>query len=350
MSGTDDVVKDLNYYIEHPDEMPTDPEAIAKIMAEAEGAVVETKTDPTDKKDDKGGEKKDEAAPASAAKPDDAKPKGVLTKDGEHFLPYAELERRVEEARRRGEEEARQAAETAAKEVVDKLQAELKARDEKVAQLESGKKGATVDPIQEIGEDLMSTIEQEYPTLSKPIKALFSAIKQRDEQIHELTASVQQTREAQTKSDAEVAADEVQALIDANSDLSSWQKDRPRLFDLAIDTEAKLMGDKKWVADHPELVKDDAKRYEHVVELVKRDVGLPAASPKNDKTDLDRKAEEAVAAAAAATPRSLSEIKGGSAPAQNLEENLEGVSTEQLAASLLSMSEEQRARWFARLG
>lgn len=355
MSGTNDVVKDLDYYIEHPDEMPTDPDQIARIMGAAEGksppAEDPTKTDPAKKTEtEEGKDKKGEAAPASADKPDEPKPKGIQTKDGEHVLPYAEMERRIEAARKQGAEESRQAAEAAAREVVDGLRAQLEERDRALKELEKGKAAATPDPVAEISDDLMNTIREEYPTLSKPIEALLAAIKQRDTRIDELTATVQETRESQHKTDAEIAADEVQGLIDQNADLRSWQSERPMLFDLAIQQEAKLMGDKKWVAEHPELVKDDAERHKHVVELVKQAVGLPAASPKNDNADLDRKAEEAVAGATPATPRSLSDIKGGTPPAQSIEENLEHVSAGELASKMLTWTPEQRERFFARLG
>lgn len=352
MSEKNDTVKNLDYYIEHPDEMPTDPDLIAKIMGEAKG-VEESKTEPSkeEKKEDKPAyDKKDATPPASEVKSDEAKVDGVITKDGKRYLPYQEMERRIEAARKQGEEASRAAAEAAAKETVEKLQADLKARDTKVAELEKGKKGAEVDALEGIPADLLETIRAEYPTQAKIIEPIIAAIKQRDSRISELTADLQSERENRKKTDAEIAADEVQALIDANTDLGSWQRERPVLFDLAIDTEAKLMGDKQWMDKNPELAKDDAKRYEHVVSLVKQAVGLPAASPKNDNADLDRKAEEVVGEAKPLTPRSLSDIKGGTPPATNVEENLEGASADDIAAHLLKMTPEARERWFARLG
>lgn len=354
MSDKNDGLKDLNYYIEHPDEMPTDPDTIAKIMdqdAAAGGGGGEPKADPNKDKDELKPDdpNKDKPAPASAAKPD-AEPKvdGVLAKDGKNFLPYAELERRVAAARQQGEEQARAAIEAAGKEAVEKLQAQLKAKDEQIAQLDKGKK-AEPDPIEGISEELLTTFREEYPTQAKIIEPILAAIKQRDTRISELTADLQSERQTRQKSEAEIAAEEVQALIGANADLDDWQKNRPMLFDLAVDQEAKLMSDKDWVAKNPELAKDDAKRYDHVVSLVKQAVGLPAASPKNEP-DLDRKAQEALDGAQPQTPRSLSDIKGGSPPATNVEDNLEAVGADQLAAKLLSMDPASRERWFARLG
>jgi len=349
MSGKDDdAVKNLDYYIEHPDEMPTDPEAIAKIMKESEAAEGEDQPVPTeDKKTDP---KPSEAAPASAAEHAEEKVDGILTKDGKHFLPYEEMQRRIDAARKQGEDQSRSAAEATAGEVVDKLKGQLNERETKIAQLEQGKQGEAVDPIEGIPAELLQTFREEYPTQAKIIDPLIAAIKHRDGRIGELEASLGDERKAREKTDAEIAADEVQVLINGNQDLASWQQERPMLFDLSIRQEERLMGDQKWRKEHPELVNDDAKRYEHVVTLVKQAVGLPAASPKNDNADLDRKAEDVVAGAQPLTPHTLSDIKGGKPPAQSLEDNLEGVSPEQLASHLLGMTEEQRDRWFARLG
>lgn len=360
--------KSLDYYIEHPEEFPTDAEAAAKLLKQldAEDLPVQLSTEPKPKEgekaaDDKAtqGAKPDEKKPdASAATPAkvDQKPDGVLTKDGQHVIPYAEMERRIAEAHSSKEAEAvaRRVVEEHAKE----LEKQLTAAQARAAELEKSgaKPPITTQAVSlELPAELMETLRTEYPTHARAIEGLQAAVKTVNESMDAKLAEIDRRIATHDKDRSAAVTDDVQSLIAGVADLADWQANKPVLFGIAQDTDDAILSDKKFLAEHlaktgVDLSKDDKARYEVVVARVKQEVGLPAASPKKDDTkEAQRKADEVVAAAKPEHPRSISDIQGGQPPAGNLEDNLDNVPATELGARLLSMSEEQRARFFARV-
>jgi hypothetical protein len=176
------------------------------------------------------------------------------------------------------------------------------------------------------------------------------------EQNKQLRTELASRIEVHDRDRTESVKSEVEALIDQNADLKEWRANKPLLWNAALDVEDSILSDKKFLTEHlaktgVDLAKDDKARYEEVVARTKRELGLPAtASPDGEqKKDLTREADEKVSAAAPATPRSLSDIRGGEPPAKTLEENLENVPAGELASRLMNMSEDQRQRWLERV-
>jgi hypothetical protein len=354
--------RDLQYYIDHPDEFPTEPEAAAKLMKELEveeiPGVLLSEEKPGEKKpgeeETKPADKKPDDAEATAP-PGDKKPDGVLAKDGKHVIPYAEMERRINEAHSSKESEA--AARKAAEDYAKELEAKLTAAQAETAKLKGGAKPADkpAETAFELPSELMETLRADFPTHAKAIEALQSGIKTVVESNKKLRDELDARIQVHDRDRNESVQSDVETLIDGNADLKAWRSKGGLLWDAALSTEDAILGDSKFLKDHlaktgVDLVKDDKARYEVVAARVKQELGLPAtASPKDETKDLTREADEKVSAAQPAPIRSLSDIRGGGSPAVNLEDNLENVTSQELAARLMNMTEDQRARWLERV-
>lgn len=373
MSDATTIKKDLNYYTEHPEEFPTDPEAAAKLLKELDvealdevGVQATTEAKPEQKPAEKPGEKKpgeetkveEKAAPASSAKPAAAaeqKPDGVLTKDGKHVIPYAEMERRLNEAHSSTEAEAaaRKEAEKVAKELEGKLTAALA----ETATLKAGAKPASAqEAVVEIPADVMETLRADFPTQAKAIDALQAGLKATLADNKKMREELDSRIQVHDRDRSESVKSEVESLIDQNADLKDWRANKPLVWNAALDVEDAILSDKKFLSEHlaqtgVDLATDDKARYEVVVARTKRELGLPAtASPDGEqKKDLTREADEKVRAAEPAAPRSLSDIRGGDAAGKTLEENLDNVPATELAGRLMAMSEDQRQKWLERV-
>lgn len=353
MSAT---AKNLQYYLDHPEEMPTDVKEIERLTREShEDAMTQGqkpldvevfagKPDTTDaaggvkaeeakdkveaKPAAKGEEKpvvKAEAAPVE--KPEEAKPEGVLAKDGKHVIPYSQLE------------SARQRAATA-----EELAREQAAR---IAALEAKSKPVEGAQTDMLTEEELAVLEADSPTLAKTLRGQQAMIRRLSETVQGLA----EQREAEVeKTEAEIAT-EIQSAIDANPTLAGWQTAEDQsMWDRAAKFDQVLRADPLYAN------KPFADRFAKVVEMTNAAVGAeespkeetPAVVPKPE--DVKAQAEAKLKAAAkAAKPTSLSQIPGGAPPAVDEKEKLEQMSPTAMGQLFLSMTPEQREAYLSNL-
>lgn len=331
-------IKSLDYYLANPSQMPTDPDVLEKIFAahdEAAAAAV-TASGGTEPKPDAG------TTTTTDGKAGQPEPKidGVLTKDGKSVIPYAEMERRINDARTSAEAEA--AARAAAEGYATTLKTQLEQAAAELASLKAGGSSVAQQVPTEISPEVMARLEEDFPTVAEAIKVTTAQLKLMQDQYADVATRVK-TAEQDV---AATEAAEAQALIDSIPDLKGWQKNAPYLFSRAVEVERELLG--KLKPDDP-LFLDDTKRYAEVVKTVKREVGLPAESPKDTTADLTRKADEIVAGADTATPRSISDLAGGAPPAGSETESIEKASGAELAFRFKKLGPEETAKLLARL-
>lgn len=326
-------MKTLEHYLAHPEDLPTDPAQLAQIEAMMADAGVADPAPPAPSEDPKVGD------PAPA---DDPKPV-LLAKDGKHTIPYSELESARDAAAKAAAEKVE--AERRAAEIAERANAQIRELQEQLEAAKDGRRTADVEQVALTDEEL-EAMKTEAPMFYRMFQSQRSIIESLEKQIKDVTTAVVSDR---TTRAADEAA-EVQDLIDQVPDLKNWQEKAPYLFDRAQKIEAALLNDKS----HPEYQTDDLARYKAVAAQVRQEIGLPAAdgsigSSTDKPGDLAAKADAAVGSLNAPVPRSLSDIKGGTAPAQTLHEELERLSGKELELRLLAMTPAQQEAWYARL-
>jgi hypothetical protein len=341
--------KDLKYYLAHPDEMPEDPKELERLANEQIAQALESgkeqvkvedfvemdeksESSPAPKKEVKEAPKEEAKVESKEAAPKEepekeAKPEGVLAKDGKNVIPYAVLE-----ASRRREREATELAVSQAAEI------------ERLKQAEAGKTVRAEQDAAALTEEELKTLEQDSPTLAKLLRAqqteisgLKTALKGVNERVE---VQVEQT-ESEIKS-------EIQTAIDANPKMAAWQVAQDQtLWNEAAKID-KLLRENPLYADVP-----FEKRFAKVVEMTEDAMGLrtqpaPAEAPKPDPAKV-KAAAAAKLAKTPTTPRSLSDIPGGAPPAQDEREAVEGMSIVSLGEKFMHMTPEQRDAYLASL-
>jgi len=342
--------KDLKYFLEHTDEMPTDPKVLEQLANDHMNAALEAgqeqinvdtivgKADEypgaaaanTEEKTSEQATAKAEAAAAPEPAAAEAKPDGILAKDGKNVIPYAQLE----SARQRAA-----AAEALARDQAAELAA-LKA--EKSAQ-------AQVNDADMLTDEELDALEADSPTLAKTLRAQQAAIQQLRDMVQ--TVTQRQAVEAATQ-EAEVKS-EVQTAIDSNPTLASWQTsedqtmwDRASAFD-------------KVLRAMPEYANTSfADRFEKVVEMTQSALGLEAEAPPAPARVHAAPTPEQIQAAAKAKltqaskgkrPVSLSDIPGGAPPAVDERQKVEEMSSVALGNQFLGMTKDQMETYLASL-
>jgi len=362
--------KNLQYYLDHTDEMPTDPAEIEKLanehLAQANEAGTEELTVdkfvPPDDKDDKTrapsdakveakDDKADEQATAdaeakavadalaadAAKKADEkaaedlakaeadktARPEGILAKDGKNVIPYSQLET----ARARTT-----AAEALAKEQaveIERLKAEKETPKEDVATLTK---------------EELDTLEADSPTLAKTLRAQQASIQKLTEQLQ----AVAERQEDQAVVQETEVKSEIQAAIDANPTLAGWQTAE----DQTLWNEASRFD--KVLRESPAYAnKSFADRFTKVVELTQSALGIE--TPKAE-VELPKLTPEQIKAAAQAklkgktsVPVSSSQIPGGAPPAVDERERVEQMSVQELGNKFMNMTPEQMEAYLTTL-
>ena len=338
------VLKDLNYYLKNPDEMPTDPKEIERIANEHMAAAMESGTEqinvdsivgelPKDEikaeSSDAKTEVKTEAAPAAEAKTEpevkveaEAKPDGILAKDGKNVIPYSQLE------------SARQRATQA--------EALVKEQADKIAALEA--KGAPVEDVALLTDVELETLEADSPALAKVLRA-------QQDTIRKLTETVQGVTERQAADVEQQATEiksEIQTAIDSNPTLAAWQTAEDQTMWAEASKFDRLLRESPKYADVP-----FADRFAKVVELTQAAQGMTVEIPAKEEVALTpeqiRAAAEAKLKKTVSIPRSLSDIPGGAPPAVDEKEKVEQMSSVALGQSFLGMTREQLDAYLATL-
>ncbi len=314
--------KDIEYYLENPDEMPTDADTLDRLMAARDakeaGANAE-QTGEIDKgaspsvekqitEDDKGKteqlEAKTDETKAGEAKVDETKVDGVLAKDGKHFLPYSVLEKT-----RHDNAELRARAETAQAEIV-RLKGSPDAKPDESLTL--------------LSDEDLDSIEEEMPILGKAIRAqqnvLQSMVERQEEDRRE---EENEQRQVQVTLEQQVEAGKA-----ANPDIIQWETENPVRFDKAVEIDEAIRKDAEWKG------KPFNERFKEVVLRTKRFFGDPITETKQGK-------QEELEDPAKLTPSGLGQIPGGTIPESSTGEAMHNATVTELEAAFENMSIEQ---------
>lgn len=350
-------LKDLKYYLANPDEMPTDVKELERLANEQIAVALESGTEEvsverfvgTDEKPaesspapaadtngkaepDKG--EAEEAPKVDAAVETEAKPDGVLAKDGKNVIPYAVLE-----SARRTAQDATELARDQQQQIAD-----LKAT------IAAGNKPAEQAPADAgmLTDDELTALEGDSPTLAKVLRAQQATIQKLTGTVNKLESH---TRDQIADEETEIKSD-IQKAIDATPELAGWQAaedqaqwNRASAFDKVL----------RELPEYAEVPFEQ--RFKKVVEMTKSALSVENAPPAKREPDPKPAANaDAVKAAAAAklknvttTPRSLSDIPGGAPPAQSERENVENMSSVALGQKFLSMTKDQMDAYLAGL-
>lgn len=371
--------KDLKYYLDHPDEMPTDPKILETLANDQIRAITGENekdltidrfvtTDPVNKDERTGASSDAEAkaveeakvaaeaaqkakdadvaakaaADAEAAKvaEDAAKaaikeaPVGVLAKDGKNVIPFAVLS------------SARERAEAA-----ERLVQQLASENEQLKTAKAGNATAQTAQTELLTNDELEALAEDSPTLAKVLRSL----QDRNQQLTETVEKLANHATAQIVDAETEAKNTVQEAIDSNPILAGWQvaEDQSHWNEAArLDKalrESPLWKDKSF---------DD--RFAEVVKLTHMVFGeaepAPAVQEKAPVAPQPTEAEIRAAAEAklaaknkAALPVSLSQIPGGTPPAVDERERVEQMSSVELGSKFLGMNKDQLDAYLATL-
>lgn len=332
--------KDLQYYLDHPEDLPDDPAVLAQLAEQMSTSVVAD--DPaTAEKDVKKEEPAPSAEPAKEAKDpvEDKKQEkeegDILMPSGKGTIPYAVL---------KSEREARRAAEHAVAELSQKMediQAQLaKGTDKGDAKAaEIGTEAlATMSPEE------LSALREDFPAFGKAIDALMGTIGSLTKEVETL----KQTEQVRTEDSNRKTASTVQELIDGEPVLVHLQTTDPDLFARAVEIDKTLMGNPKYP--------DMASRFAKVAEIMESTFGpfdgVAAKKDTSPKPSVDkevaRKAVIEKIEATKATPKSLSDLPAGDPPASDEQSALENLSAVELTDRMLKMTPDQRTAFLNR--
>ena len=329
--------RDLDYYMAHPEEMPTDFESLVDQSGEESGETLEAAIDKkegapvepvAETKEAPVVEKVVEKAEQKEA------PQVVKSRDGKHDIPYSVLE---------SERAARKQADLAVAQLQAQIDA-LKTGASKGEPAEAKESDLSAEEIEQVAED--------FPAVAKLLKGLSAQVGALQGQLTEVRAS-EHARRGQEQTSASTT---VQQAIDANPVLSYWQSKDQNSFALAVQFDNQIKADSR----NANLSLDE--RFGKVVKAMeavygetelpddfKAKVAAPAAkaAQKQDKAS----AEKAIAAAEKAEPKiaSLSDIPGGVPPEVDDVAQLGTLTSHELGNKFLKMTAEQQNAILARL-
>lgn len=304
-----DARKDLDYYAANPDEMPTDPDQIAALMAQMEGTTApkQAENDATAGVEEAGGEdEKPEEAPQQVDAP-------IASKDGKHTIPYDVL---------KSERERRKAAEQAMQE----LQARIDAMQQ------TGKPQEVADD--EASPDELDAMANDFPAVAK----LLAHTRKLEQQLQ----TVAQRMEQEDRQRQEATMSEVRQAVDANPTLLHWEHNDPDRWAAAIEADTKLQASPA----HRGLTLEA--RLAKAVEIVDAFYGPDTTAPRAQAKPQNSPPKKAAAAKDA--PRTLSDIPGGAVPASDPVEEFAQMSADRLGAQMANMTPDQISALLNRLG
>lgn len=270
--------------------------------------------------DEKEPEKPEEAAGESDSD-DDASSGDVVkvlkSKNGKHEIPYSvlEQERREKEAMR---------------ERLNEVERERDELSQRIAQNEDALKNVTsrleaqgmdVDELlsnpDEITEKQLQEIEEDYGVLGKAFRQLIKSQAALNGQ-----AQANTTQQSQTTQNINPVA----AAIEANGDLSAWQKGDPDRFAEATRIDTELRNDPAWNG------KSLNERFAEVVKLTKKSFG----------DDVQRRAQQIIDKSTKAAPDSLTDIGQAPTVSKSLRESLMELDPSEIEHRLANASKAER--------
>jgi len=295
----------IEYYNDHPDELPNDPAVLEKLMEEAgdmssDEPKSDSNPDPKPEVDDKDD------------KDNEQKPDGVMARDGKHVIPFSELEKARSKASELEAERDRQ------REIIKTLQEQQLQKDEPEPEPDEPESKDDEDSLD------LETLRDEYGKNDPVVKMAEEQSKQQKtlEDIAKenklLREQLAKNEEAEEAALADAEQKKVEAAIDANASLSQWREGNPEKFKAAAAIDDMLRNDPEWMG------KPYEDRFNEVVRLlggeVKVDKPLPSGDPKIN---------------------SLSDIPAGTAPHQTDIESVKAMQGSDLTQKLSAMTQEQ---------
>lgn len=243
--------------------------------------------------------------------------KVLKSKNGKHEIPYSvlEQERREKEAMR----ERLQEAERERDELSQRIAQNEAALNNVTSRLES--QGMDVDELlsnpDEITEKQLQEIEEDYGVLGKAFRQLLKSQAALNGQAQ---ASITQQSQATQNINPVVAA------IEANGDLSAWQKGDPDRFAEATRIDTELRADPAWQG------KSLDERFAEVVKLTKKSFG----------DDVQRRAQQIIDKSTKPAPDSLSDIGHAPTVSKSLRESLIELDPSEIEHRLANASKAER--------
>ena len=331
-------IKDLDYYMAHPDELPDDPAMLDALALGTEVPATEVSDgDPADADQDAAKQvEKDattgEAEAEGSTGTEDTAP--ILSKDGKHTIPYNVLST---------ERERRQAAE--------RVKAEL---EQRVKELEQRMAGTSTAPVTETAE-LDAMDEDDLAQLISDFPAIAKIVEQNKRLENRLAQAESKFRSIEEQETA-VARRSMQEQVDANPHLRYWQQNDPDRWAAAIEADKRLL---EIPANQSLSPAERLAKAVSVVNLVMGEQELPpgwapeVSTSQSDKRKSTATVADAVRKAvdqAGSKPRTLSEIPGGAIPASDPLSELESLSAAELARQMDKMTPDQISALLARAG
>lgn len=331
--------KDLQFYLDNPDQIPDDPAILAELAEKMTTPVVAD-----DQKETEEDVKKEEPAPSSEepkneeVKDTQEEPTGIATRDGKGTIPYEVL---------KSEREKRQAAESAVAELsskIEEIQAQLaKGTDRGDAKAEQlGSEAlATMTPEE------LDALRTDFPVFGNVIDKLMGTISSLTKEVSSLKQN-EQVREADTRRNTAVT---VQELIDNEPVLVHLQANDPKLFAKAVEIDNTLKGDIRF----PTM----ADRFKKVAEIMETTFGpfegiKAKAAPETTKPNVSKEKVDQVITQKIeqnkAAPKSLSDIPAGDPPESSEQDELESLSSAEISDRLMKMTADQRTAFLNRIG
>lgn len=340
--ATDDTVKDFDYYLNNPGEVPTDPAMIDALLglseeADAEGEQeIEAAAEDTEQADESAAtgadDKGEQADPVEQEAP-------ISSKDGKHTIPYSALTT---------EREQRKAAERVAQE----LQQRITALEERLA----NPAPATQPEVPEAdlaSDEEMAQLVQDFPAVGKILdytKKLETQVKQFEGRFKGIEEA-----EAQRQEEAiQTARSKVETILPKFPELAFWRDSDPERWAAAMEADDRLLS----LPGNQKLTMEE--RFAKAVAVVDAFFGpsevpqeyLDAAGvrpPPKEKAPAAKDIPKPARTKPAPAP-TLSDLSGGTNVAADPLEEIASLSTSQLGARMGSMRPDQITSLLSRLG
>lgn len=334
----DDAQKDLNYYIANPHEMPNDDATIARLLAEG-GDAGETTDDrgaetPPTSPEGQAPAAQEGQAPASATGQED--PGTVLTRDGKHVIPY-EVHANYRQRAAQADEAMRQAAEATRR--ASELEAQL-TEAQKVLEQVQAQGGTATDEQQARLAELEREMEEQAPEFLVEIhKAQRAEIQGLKESIKQLTDQLQ-SRAAEVGISNEQA--EILDTIDRIPVLRDWYAEQGQDWSAAVALDKTLPSiNPKWESAS---LFDRLSEVARLVQAAKNEAP-PTSGASQTQAGAPRQAgagpQTAGQRGSSPVPRSISDIPGGTPPAQSERERYDSMDPMSILASFHGKTPEQ---------
>jgi hypothetical protein len=195
-------------------------------------------------------------------------------------------------------------------------------------------------------EALAASMEEDFPEFGKAVRTMtqrFEAqIAAMNKRLEKATLVADQVQRERTQTAEEVARE----AVDNNPYLSAWLAGDPEAWNIAAEHDLRLRSDPKWAG------KPMAERFAKAVQYTlidKPDAKRPtlSSSTKEATFDLDARVNEALQAADARAPNSISHIPTGESPVTNETGELSAI---QLEAAMEKWTPDQIGMYLSKFG